>query len=227
MQYPINYDFGKNWNTIIPYLDHPEIKKAIRDGVNDYLSNWDNGERYRINTPPAKYSSKDGYCMLMDRKRDLKFDELRSNKLLPESYLDKEKKLNDRNSDSDRGYTTLWKMKDKILKEYFTWDKIKYDLESYYLSGSCHSYAPTFELTLAKLVLPNEEWSIQSSDKHTTVINKDKTKVFDLLYYCNDDRLENYLFGDTLKVDDDFTEGEQIKVDDPTLGGKDAYIDSL
>ena len=93
MQYPINYDFGKNWNTIIPYLDHPEIKKAIRDGVNDYLSGFNNGHRYRINTPPAKYSSKDGYCMLMDRKRDLKFDELRSNKLLPELFLSKERNM--------------------------------------------------------------------------------------------------------------------------------------
>ena len=35
MLYPINYDFGYNWDTkIVPYLTNSKIKKAIRKGVN-------------------------------------------------------------------------------------------------------------------------------------------------------------------------------------------------
>ena len=41
MSYPINYDFGINWDTRIkPHLDNPKIKKAIQKGVNDYLKNF-------------------------------------------------------------------------------------------------------------------------------------------------------------------------------------------
>ena len=41
MNYPINYDFGANWNDKIkPFLDNPKIKRAIRKGINDYLDQF-------------------------------------------------------------------------------------------------------------------------------------------------------------------------------------------
>lgn len=31
MNYPVNYDFGKNWNDkIVPILDDPKVKKALK-----------------------------------------------------------------------------------------------------------------------------------------------------------------------------------------------------
>src|SRR5438094_804228 len=131
MKYPINYDFGKNWETKIkPFLDHPLIKKAIRKGVNDYLSNFPTKKRYKKNTPPADYSSKDAYAMIMDRKRKNLFKKLKESNKISKEYLEFKKKLSDNADSSDEDdWIILFEMKEEILDPYFTWDKIKYDLE--------------------------------------------------------------------------------------------------
>ncbi len=222
IKYPINYDFGKNWETkIVPHLSKPIIKKAIRKGVNKYLSHWPDGKKYKANTAPASYSSKDGYaCGIMNRQRKIKMKELKKNNLLSKELLDL-KKLRDSYTKDD--IDLFWNdygqevvdAKGRLLKPYFSWIAIKDRLETYYLSGGCYSWAPTFELELARLVEPNENWHVRKSKKHATVINDTETKVFDLLYWIGDwQRLNNYLFGDP------FTET------DLTLGGKDAYLDS-
>ena len=78
------------------------------------------------------------------------------------------------------------------------------------------SFGRAFNLTLARLVEPQEQRVIQEGDKHTTVINKSKTKVFDILYWAAfDNRLEHHIFNDPLT-------GE----DDPTLGGLQTFLDS-
>lgn len=215
--YPINFDFGQHWDTKVkPHLDNPKVLRAIRKGVNDYLDNWENNtKKYKKNTPPANYSSNDYYYMLTERQEDILMEKLRQEGKLPQEYLDLEH--GDANDSDDEDDGIKWfEMREEILAPYFTWKEIKYRLETYYLSGGCHWYAPTFELTLARLVEPNEKWRVRVGDKHTTVINAYKTKVFDLLYWANDDRLENYLFGDPISED---------KID-PTLGGKEAYENS-
>ena len=204
--YPINYDFGANWKSkIVPHLDNPKIKKALRTGINDYLLNFPGNDKYKKNTCPAKYSSNDGYCMLMDRKGEMYIEELAKNNKLPKKYL---------NLKNNKDYCMeLFFMEEDIKKPLYQWKNIKYDLESYFLSGSCYSYAPTFELTLAKLVEPNEKWMVRVGENHATVINKEETKIFDLLYWAAlGGRLNNYMFGDEL---------EEI---DETLGGKEAYF---
>lgn len=216
MPYPINYDFGKHWkDNIVLVLDHPKVQSAIRKGVNEYLSIFPTKKKYLQYTAPADYSSKDGYMMITDRQRKKMLKMLRMKSLLPKKFLTLEKKVRESEDDDDDLWIKLEEMKDKILEPYFSWDKIKNNLETYYLSGSCHWWAPTFELTLAKLVMPNETWKVQFGKAHTTVLNKSKTKVFDLLYWCDNDRLENYLFGDPI-----------LEVD-PTFGGKSAYLDSV
>lgn len=70
---------------------------------------------------------------------------------------------------------------------------------------------------MAKIIEPNEKWRVLSGNDHTTVINADNSKVFDLLYYCIDGRLENHMFGDPILEKDI----------DITLGGKEAYINSM
>ena len=223
MNYPTNYDFAKNWKTkIVPHLDKPKVKKAYTEGVNDYLSTFPSNEKYKPNTPPADYSSNDWYCMLMERRGKIKLKELKANNQLPQEYWDIKDEIQfmhdvdeDLDEEIDELFNKKMELKEKILKPYFTWDKIKYDLESYFLSGSCHWISQTFELTLAKLVEQNEEWRVQVGEEHSTVINRNNTKVFDLLYWGLDKRLENYMFGD------------EIKNKDETLGGKLAYLNSL
>lgn len=128
--------------------------------------------------------------------------------------MDLEEKYKTCDDDDEEYFPIIEDLKTDILDPYFNWSAIKYKLETYYLSGGCHSWAPTFEIELAQLVEPEEEWYVISSNKHSTVINKNGTKAFDLLYWCNEGRLENYLFNDPLEKED------------PTLGGKGAYFDS-
>jgi len=209
--FPINYDFGANWDTkIVPFLDHPRILKNIRTGVRGYLNNFDNpSQQYKPKTAPASYSSVDWYDFgVLDKQKEHILEDLKQNNKLPRKYFELWE---------DDAFQEASDMRDKILKPYFIWNKIKYRLESYVLVGSCHWWAPTFELALAQYVEPQEKWKIRVSDKHTTVINEDHTKVFDLLYWASDinsNRCKHYIFGD------------ELKENDPTLGGKNAFINS-
>ena len=223
MIYPINYDFGKNWDTKVkPFLEHPKIKKAIVKGVNSYLSIFPNNHKYKKNTPPAQYSSKDWYVTIRDRQEEIIMEKLRTSNQLSKEFLDFEAKIQEHGDycigdDDENDPQTLYDMQQEILAPYFSWDKIKYDILSYCLSGSCHWWSPTFELTLAKLVEPEIKWKVQRGNDHTTVISQDKKRVFDLLYWSCDDRIDNYIFNDPIPND---------KID-PTLGGKQAFIDSM
>ena len=231
--YPVNYDFSNNWDIIKPFLDHPDILKAIRIGVTSYISNFPlSNDKYKKNTCPARYSSRDGYEMLMMRWRKNKMEELETSGQLLEEYV---KSLDERNKSHEfennyedyspveqkRLYHKLdqldikiAKLESKIMKPYFEWNTIKYNIESYCLYGSCFSWAPTFELTLAKLVCPDDQWEVMSGKYHATVINKSKSQVFDLLYWACDGRLEHHIFND------------DIKEPDETLGGKMAFANA-
>jgi len=150
--------------------------------------------------------------MLMDRKSEIYMKNLEKEGKLPKEYLDLKSKPYD--DDDHYHICSLFEMEDEIKAPLYEWKNIKHDLESYYLSGSCHSYAPTFELTLARIVEPNEKWLVRTSAKHSTVINDKGTKVFDLLYWCYFADIHQYMFGD------------KPKNKDCTLGGKNAYVDA-
>ena len=225
INYPTNFDFGKHWQTkIVPHLNNKKLLNAIRKGVNSYLAGFPAcKKRYRKDTAPAYYTSSDGYYMLMDRKNEEMLEKLRNENKLPEKYLRLESKIAEMDQEEyeedDVGcklQERLWRMKDKILKPYTDWNAICNDLETYVLMHSCHWWAPTFELILAKLVEPDEKWHVRIGEKHSTVINKDDTKCFDLLYWAHN-RLYNHVFNDPLPDD---------ALNDCTLGGRQAYIDS-
>ena len=76
---------------------------------------------------------------------------------------------------------------DPLLEPYVNQYK-KTHMDSYCLWGGCHWWNPTFGLTLARIIMPNEKWIVRSSDYHTTIVNEDETKIFDILYYDKDDK---------------------------------------
>ena len=211
MKYPINYDFGLNWHSnVVPHLNNPTVKKSLQIGIDHYLSGFPGNAKYKLDTCPATYSSNDCHAMLMSRKCEIYMDTLEKQGKLPKEYMDLKAKL-DKDEDD---FMLLFEMEEEITKPLYEWKNIKYDLESYYLCGSCHSYAPTFELTLARIIEPDEKWMVRTSNKHSTVINHNQTKIFDLLYWAYFGDINNYMFGDKIK-----------KIDN-TLGGKGAYLDS-
>jgi hypothetical protein len=204
-QFPTNFDFGKHWKTkIVPHLDNPSVQAAIRKGVYHF-----SGRRYKRGTPPASYTSSDAYAMKIMRLKQNLIEKMRKENKLPAKYFELKEM-----EDDDEVEEMFFEARNKILDPHFTWDKICNNLESYVLFHGCHSWAPTFELTLARLVEPEEKWIVMSSKKHSTVVNKSGTKCFDLLYWQIDGRLENYLFGDPITADDE------------TLGGKQAWLDA-
>ena len=124
---PMNYDFGKHWTTKIkPLLDDPKIRRSIKAGVNGYLSLFPGDRTYEPNTCPASYTSKDGYCMLIDRKGDMIMKQLKASKQLPREYLKLERQLLSEGDDAD--WCRHDEMKHKILAPFiYDWNAIKYD----------------------------------------------------------------------------------------------------
>jgi hypothetical protein len=172
---PLNFDFGKHWNAkIVPLLKNSSLQKAIRDGVNEFISPFPFLGRYRHDMPPSRYGRTDYDRCLMHRKEDVLIETLRKQNKLPASYLKLEKADPD---DKEYDGQKLLKAKHEILKPYFAWNNIRNDLESYLLVLGCHYWAPTFELTLARLVEPRERWVVVAGEKHSTVMNKAGTNV--------------------------------------------------
>lgn len=218
MKYPINYDFGKNWLTkIVPVLDNPKIIRSLKKLQKDFAKCMNNNSIINSDLSPAKLCFTDWYVTVMMRKDDLTVEKLRKEGKLTKEYLDIENKMNslpDNDDQFDDLCEDLMDVQYDMLEEIHNWNNSKYYLESYLMGGGCHFMAPTFEIALAKLVEPTEKWRVQSSKKHSTVINETNTKIFDFLYWCCNGRINHYLFGDKCN-------------NTKTLGGMRAYLDSL
>lgn len=213
--YPINFDFGKHWDSKIrPFLLHPKIKLAIYRCY----------PNYSCLKPPAFYTSTDAHSTLMEKKKELALQRMRENKELPPEYLFLEK---NQIGEEDEGYEELTEDDERICCYKFheieediagIYDDWRSKLESYVGFNDCHLWNPTFGLTLAELVEPEEKWRVRSSPKHTTVINENNTKVFDIVFWSViNRRIDNYVLGEPLT---------DAAIADITLGGKDAYINS-
>jgi hypothetical protein len=105
-----------------------------------------------------------------------------------------------------------------LIDAFFNHINIKNNLESYYCKG--FGWASTFNLKLANLVCPDEEWrviyfSFVEIDE-AVVINKNNTKIFDIGSWCyNGLNLWKYLFGD----DKSYIDLDLDTHDDGYLGG--------
>jgi hypothetical protein len=224
---PINYNFGKHWqDKIVAHLDNPTIQEIMKDiiycdyfginpdeidisnqnknipypmiinepgyldilddRINQYMLDWQQGDMYNL---PVKY--------IVNGERLAKFEEINPNS----SAMKKEQRY--------------WRH--FALNDFFTGDKTKYFIETYLMTNKKirHQYVSKFMLLLAKLVEPNEEWIVLSNDDNSIVINKERTKMFDLISWCSDGRLEHYIYG-----------GRKPSRD-TTLGGKKAYIEVI
>ena len=58
--------------------------------------------------------------------------------LLPKKFLDIEEAFHECDDDMDDINIKYMETREDILREFYTWDMIKYDLETYHVGGSCH-----------------------------------------------------------------------------------------
>jgi hypothetical protein len=182
----MNYDFKANWDDIIlPLLALPAIKKSIKKGITNFINHSNCGEdtKYESNNCPASHERADGWTMYINE-----YEEKLVEKLLKTGFLKKdeneplnEEDLDEYFNDSDN-FIKYTNYKNQIIKPF-----IKYHentcLRAYQMFGACHWWNPTFSLTLAKLIYPNEKWKIKKGFYHTTVVNSIETLVFDILYF--------------------------------------------
>lgn len=181
----MNSDFKLNWyDIILPLLSLPKVKKSIKQGIIDWIES-DNcyvGTVYDTTKCPASYGK------WWD---DEEYKEKIEDKLLLSGYLKPDiNQPTDENELDDYWGSPLcekyMKYKDQVLKPFIKYHE-RTELRSYQMFGACHWWNPTFGLTLAQIIYPNETWRIRVSKVHTTVTNKDNSLVFDILYFDEKD----------------------------------------
>ena len=187
----MNYDFKANWNDIVlPLLELPNVKKSIKEGIINYINDGNCSEDtiYDDNKCPAEYGRGDGWAQYIDEYEENLCEKLVATGILKE---DKNIPLTNDNGEIDDyletdNFEKYEKYKNKIIKPFIKHHK-KTSLRSYQMFGSCHWWNPTFSLTLAKLIYPNEKWSVKKGHHHTTVVNSKQILVFDILYFNEND----------------------------------------
>ena len=208
---PTNYNFKENWyEVIVPLLNTQKVKTAIKKGIlgymnneinpdikfksyqniYDYLNNKDSNYYLNKNSSPADYSSR---CSdyEMEWEDDL-IDTLEKTHMIEpfpwDNYDEEKKKITNPELEYEEYREEYLK---PILEPYINNYK-KTHMHSYCLVGGCHWWNPTFCLTLANIVMPNEKWISKKSEYHTTIVNSDNTKIFDILYF---DEMDTKSFG--------------------------------
>jgi hypothetical protein len=181
----MNYDFKANWNDIIlPLLSLPNIKKIIKKGITSYIADGNCGIDiiYDSNKCPASYGRGDGWAMYMDE-----YEESLTTKLLATGFLKQDKNIPSDDDEFENYFDEEYiNYKNNIIKPFITHHE-KTSLRAYQMFGACHWWNPTFCLTLAKIIYPNENWKIKKGFYHTTIINSDESLVFDILYFDEND----------------------------------------
>ena len=193
----MNYDFKANWDDIIlPLLKLPAMKKSIKKGIIKFINDGNCSEdtEYDSKNCPASYGRGDGWSVYMDE-----YEEKLVEKLLKTGILKKDENEPSHEEDLDEDALDDYYQSDNSTK-YTNYTNqiiepfIKYHentcLRSYQMIGACHWWNPTFSLTLAKLVYPNEKWKVKKGFHHTTVVNSNETLVFDILYFDENEEMK-------------------------------------
>ena len=193
----MNYDFKANWDDIIlPLLGLPAMKKSIKKGLIKFINDGNCAEdtEYDSKNCPADYGRGDGWAQYIHE-----YEEQLVEKLLKTGILKKDENepLHEDDLDEDAlddyyqtdNFTKYINYKNQIIEPF-----IKYHentcLRAYQMIGACHWWNPTFSLTLAKLVYPNEKWKVKKGFHHTTVVNSNETLVFDILYFDENEEMK-------------------------------------
>ncbi len=219
-----NYDFGRKWDSeVLPHLKTKEFKKKFRIMKKKYkLAYPKSNVGVDYNNPPnclgrgdfldiianlVEYE-KDHPERLTKRERFLLREEERLSKI--------EEKI-----DTEELIMTL-----NLLEKYIEvrlgldWEHNQDHPIFYIPMDQCYIWNRHFGPWLAKKVCPKERWVVEESKEHCTVVCHHSERVFDILYWSLDGRLEDYC-----KFHAGQTDWKKLKYTskDKTLGGKEAY----
>jgi hypothetical protein len=182
----MNYDFKTNWNDVVlPLLSRPSIKRSIKKGIVSFIKSYNksNEKVYDCKKCPAEYSTNDSWYTYLED-----YTERLSKKLLETGFLKPEPEYEfvDDDISENSEFMAYQDYKEDALRVFIEHHK-KTSLRAYQMFGACHWWNPTFGLALAKLIYPNEKWCVIYGDFHTTIVNTERTLVFDILYFDEND----------------------------------------
>jgi hypothetical protein len=180
----MNYDFKANWNDVIlPLLSLPNVKKSIKKGITSYIEdgNCYKDTIYDCNKCPASYGRGDGWLIYMDE-----YEEKLTEKLCATGFLKQNENVSHDDDDDDDLDDEYINYKNKTIQPFIE-HHTKTCLRAYQMFGACHWWNPTFCLTLAKIIYPNEKWKVKKGFYHTTIVNSNECFVFDILYFDEND----------------------------------------
>jgi hypothetical protein len=173
----MNFDFGKYWDTrIVPLLSTPAIKMCITRAIKQYLKYENPGKKYDKKHAPAWY-------ILENDDYKKAYTEYETNITADLMAAGQIREKND--EESIDHYNIYIK---RILQPYFEHFE-RTNMAAYRCNKSASFYWNTsVALQLAYLLEPNENWFVVVGNGwYATIINKTKTKMFDMFYYNEND----------------------------------------
>ena len=172
----MNFDFGQHWDTrIVPLLTTRSIKQCITKAINNFLKDYKPDLKYDKTGAPAWFISiSDFYA-----QAHLDYQNKISAELVKAGQFEEQ----DEDEDWEDYYDHYLKEKVRPYMDHFE----RTNIASYQCMGGCFYWNTTFGLQMARLIEPFEDWRVLRNAWHATVVNRDRTKVFDILYYNQND----------------------------------------
>ena len=168
----MNFDFGKHWDTrIVPLLSTRQVKSCITQAINTYLKYECPWRTYDKKRAPADYVA--GGAFYADPYADYEAKIIR--KLVRAGQFRKRRP----SETEDDYYEHYLKAAVAPFMEHFE----RTNIASYQCMSACFYWNTTFGLLIARLVEPREKWRVLKNAWHATVVNEDRSKVFDILYW--------------------------------------------
>jgi hypothetical protein len=201
-----NFDFGKNWHLVLPHLKTTEMQTEIFPEV--YMSmvrdrNLPNAPYYDITKSPAEQiSTYDSFATLLDTvfEHAREFRDAHIDPILWDSY---EHHMSLDNDDDGSTFGKALNIQEQIMTILgFNFATSKDNISFYTPFGSCHWFNAVVSLHLANKLFPDQKWVVVKGHDHTTVACIESKRVFDLLYWGIDNRLEDCVLGKSYTSND-------------------------
>lgn len=171
----MNFDFGKHWDTrIVPLLSTRDIKISITKTMKHYLKYEHPGRLYDKKHAPAWHISEDDSYTKALAEYETKI----TAELMAAGQLREEK-----NFESTEQYSAYIKRQVQPYLDHFE----RTNIAAYQCKSAWVYWTPNVGLDLAELLEPTGGWRVIGNPWYATIVNKDSTKVFDLLAYNKED----------------------------------------
>lgn len=207
-----NFDFGKEWDKIIPHLDD-FLTQYIKISVENLKKSSDfplsNDFLTRNISPAQEFATGDSHASLLNdiendifekHEKSIYFYKMNKKAKIPkciwksiEYYLydsDIMKEEGEEGSEEgeeercDRSMDHLESLTEIVMRECgYDFNYNEKFIGHWIPFGDCHNWNSNFSFYMANKLFPEENWIIITSDAHTSIITLDTHRMFDILLW--------------------------------------------